>query len=104
MAELELKQNNIGIQFIINVVKDDGSIVDLSTCSNFTVVFTRPNKTTYSVSANLLNDGTDGKIEYISTSTDLTVVGRWKIQARYSKGGNIRYTSIDSFLVTSNLS
>lgn len=103
MCEIDIKQNDVGIQFIITVTSDGSTIVDLSDCSNFTIIFVSPDKNRYTVSADLLNDGTDGKIYYISTSTDLTVTGRWKIQVSYTKSGNIRYTSIDTFLVTSNL-
>lgn len=101
---LILQKNDIGINFIINVVKSDGvSPEDLSTCSGFTIYFTPPKLSTYSVVASLYTNGLDGKISYISTSSDLNVVGRWKIQASYISGGNIRYTSKDYFIVADNL-
>ena len=94
---LELKQNDIGIQFVATITSDGSTPIDISSCSGFNMIFTRPDGTKYVVVASLLNTGTDGKIQYTSTNTDLTVVGRWKIQASYLKSGNIRYTSIDFY-------
>lgn len=101
---LILQKDSIGIDFIIKITTDGYQPVDLSSCSAFYIYFHPPNsKQKYSVNASLYTDGTDGKIHYISTSSDLTVKGRWRIQASYERNGSIRYTSFDYFIVNDNI-
>lgn len=66
---------------IIFIVKDTSDqIVDLSGMTSISIVLKKPDGTELVKPATLVNDGADGKMQYITDTTDLDVVGVWQAQ------------------------
>jgi hypothetical protein len=102
MAASEIHIGDIGTEFRITITEDSG-IVDLSSSTNITITFSRPDGTINSVSAGFYTDGTDGIISYQSIEGDLTVAGMYKIQAKVEFSSQMYYSSIQTFRVYPNL-
>ena len=86
-------------------VKENDKVtpVDLSTATSILIYLYRPDGALISGSATFTTDGSDGKIEYITQTNDLSVQGMYKIQARYMIGGHSKKTNTSNFLVEPNL-
>lgn len=98
-----LQQNDVGITFIVTVVKQDGvTPQDISTATGLTIYLIKPDMSVVTGNAALVNAGTDGQMFYISQAGDLGQVGIYRIQGSYLVGSNILYTSKTSFLVEPN--
>ncbi len=86
-------------------VKDNGTAKDISSyTSEKTLWLRRPNGTTTSKTLSFSSDGTNGKVEYDCTATDLNVKGRWESQV-YIKASATDLFSSDwiEFVVYDNL-
>ena len=98
----EIHVNDVGTRLIITI-KESGSAVDISSATSLQIVIKSPDTTTSTKNASLYTDGTDGKITYILTSGDVSVSGRYKIQAIVQIDGGTYYSSIYTFKVHCNL-
>ena len=104
----EIHVGDIGTQFIVTIKEVDSHgkcvVVDVSTASDMKIVFDKPDGTGIEVTATLLNDGKDGKIQWTtSLSTDLDQEGEWKMQGKVSIGLGTWRSNIDSFRVYPNI-
>ncbi len=85
----EIHVGDIGTVFEVTL-KDEGNspeIVDISTATTKELLFKAPSGTTLTKTAAFTTDGTDGKLEYTTTSaTDLMMEGNWQIQAHIILG------------------
>jgi hypothetical protein len=103
MAAEQIRQNDIGTQFLITI-KDDGAAVDISGASVKQLIFQKPKAFVRVVqNANFYTDGTDGKMFYTSVSGDLDTLGTWKIQGILQIGTSVWSTDIHTFDVFRNL-
>ena len=99
-----LQVDDIGIALVVTVTAQDGvTPINLSAAINPTIYILRPDQKLIVGGATFFTDGTDGKIQYITQSTDLTVQGVYKIQATYQFGGNIKHTEKSVFCMEPNL-
>ena len=99
-----LQVNDIGVKIITTITNSDGvTPIDLSSATNLTIYIYRPDSLLITGIASLVNDGTDGKIQYITQITDLSVHGVYRIQASYQIGGNIKHSDRSVFCVEPNL-
>lgn len=99
-----LQIDDSGIALVVTVTASDGTTpINLSSASNFTIYIYRPDGRLITGTASLYTNGLDGKIQYITQSTDLTVQGVYKVQASYQLSGNLKHTSKDIFCVEPNL-
>lgn len=73
---------DVGVRFKITMKEDidTGSfpVINLGNFATRQMVFQRPDKSEFTVTASLFSDGTDGIMYYDSTSTTLNQVGTWK--------------------------
>jgi len=99
---LEIRKNNIGIQFIVTISNGD-DIEDLNEYDDREIIFKKPNKTILTKSATLYTDGSDGKMYCVSEEGDLDIIGIYQIQARLATTLVEYTTSIGSFRVQKNL-
>ena len=98
----QIHVGDIGTQLIMTV-KDDGEIVDISQASALHVFIKKPDAQTYTKTGIILNDGTDGKMRYVSVAGDFNAAGNYKIQGKVTLTSGLYYTSISTFKVYCNL-
>jgi hypothetical protein len=98
----EIHVNDIGTQLIITI-KDDGSIVDISSATELKIFLKKPDAIIYEKTGSFYTDGTDGKIVYISESGDFNSAGQYKIQAEIVLGGSVYRSSVGTFKVYCNI-
>lgn len=64
--------------------RESGGVVDLTTFSTGVFTFRHDDGTSFDVPCGLLNDGSDGVLEYVSTATTFPKAGRWRVQPTYT--------------------
>ena len=95
--------NDAGIQLIVQFVDQDNVIIDLAGASALKIKIGSPDGNTTDKSAALLTDGTDGKIFYTTSSSDLTEAGYYEIQGQASIGGSVFSTRVGILQVNANV-
>ncbi len=76
------------VVLITLTMKDqDGAVIDISTASAKKIVFEKPDNTTVEQTADFVTTGTDGKIKFQTSSTDLTQAGLWQLQGKVTVAG-----------------
>lgn len=98
-----IHKNDKGTEFRIEVLDHGGSVLDISNQSSLSIIFKKPSGTTVTKSASLVNDGTDGLIQYVTEEGDLDEVGTWRIQAKVVSVNGSWHTVFKSFKVHRNL-
>ncbi len=99
----EVHLGDIGTEFRITIVDEDGTAIDISSSSTKTVIFKKPDGTKLEKVASFVNSGTDGLLKYVTISGDLDLIGTWKIQAKVILPGGSWYSNFKSFKVYRNL-
>jgi hypothetical protein len=97
-----IHEGDIGTKLLITI-KDDGSVVDISSASSLSIFIKRPDGTMLTRTGTLETDGTDGKIYYIIVAGDLNDAGLYKIQAQVILTSGTFYSSTANFKVHCNL-
>jgi hypothetical protein len=99
----DLQANDIG-SIIRFTIKELGSALDISQASIKKIFLQKKDKTIVVVDALFTLDGTDGKMEYITSGSDfLSPPGKWKGQGYVEMDGGSWHTSIVDIEVGSNL-
>ena len=99
----ELHVGDVGVAMQSLIKDQKGNIVNLSIASGIQFVFFKPGNPAYSVSGAFVTDGTDGLVQYITTSTDFTQAGEWKMQVYITFPAGILHTDWTNFKVFPNL-
>lgn len=102
MSKDEIHLNDIGTVFK-TTIKEGSSAVDISSATTKRIHFRKPNGTVVQQTASFFTDGTDGILTYTSVSSDLDVLGKWKLQGYVVLAAGTWSTSIESFVVHKNL-
>jgi len=97
-----IHEGDIGTKLLITI-KDDGSVVDISSASSLSIFIKRPDGTMLTRTGTLETDGTDGKIYYIVVAGDLNDAGLYKIQSQVILTSGTYYSSTANFKVHCNL-
>jgi len=84
-------------------VKDNGTVVDISTATALTIKFKKPSGTTVTQTAVFSTDGTDGKLKYTFQSGDLDETGTWEFQGNITSPSGSWNTEVSSFSVAKNI-
>jgi len=100
--EQEIHKGDIGTLFKLTLY-DRSTIVNLQAATAKTIVFKNPKGITTSKTATFATDGTDGIIQYRTVSGDLSVAGKWQIQAVVTFPDGKWSSSIVEFVVHPNL-
>lgn len=105
MAIGEIHAADIGVSFIVTLRDQDDSIQDISGATTKQLKFRKPNSgTVITKSAAFTTDGTDGKLQWSTTSVDdLDESGLWVLQAYLVIGSNIHHSDTVQFTVYPNL-
>lgn len=83
---------DFGNTFEFTVLKQDSSVLDISTASGIMLTFEKPDTSRVYKNGDLLTDGTDGKIVYVTESGLFDQSGYWKVNSVVSSD-NYRYTT-----------
>ena len=90
----------IGLALELEVLDETGAAVNLSAASVLQLKLRAPGGNTETYTAVLSGDGTDGKMRYVTTSTeDLDAAGTWTKQGYIEVGTFKGYTSRSTFEV-----
>jgi len=98
----EIHVDDVGTVFRVTII-DGSTAVDVSSASTLQFIFLKPDKTKFIVTASPTNTGTDGVIQYITLPGDLSLAGRYEIQAYIVIGTSSWRTESKGFLVYNNL-
>ena len=104
MSSGEIHVNDFGTRFLVTV-KEDGSVVDLSSALSLTMNFRKPSDAIVAKAGSMLTDGSavSGVMYYDTLEGDLDEVGHWKLQGIISLPSGTFYTDISTFQVHPNL-
>lgn len=82
MSVEEVHEGDIGTVFEATM-KDGTTVVDLTDNTSIDFIFQRPDGSSFTKEAELVGDGTDGKMKYVvEDATILTPAGIWHLQAK----------------------
>lgn len=86
------------------IVDENGAVVDISSATTLEMLLKPPVDAKMTKTAVFNTDGKDGKIKYVSLSTDFDEEGEWKVQARVVfVDGQVNSSIIRKFTVKGNL-
>lgn len=103
MARIEVHKDDIGTRFELTF-KDDGIVVDISSATvTKEVIFEKPDGTILTKTASFVTDGVDGKLQYVTVSSDIDVAGIWKLQGKVVLTAGTYKSSMHEFRVFENL-
>ena len=103
MARNEIRIGDEGT-IVERTIKDQtGAVVNLAGATSLQFHFQKPNGTDVTVAAILSTNGSDGKMQYTSTSSTWDQAGRWQGQAKIQAGGVSLKSDIWEFHVYPNL-
>jgi hypothetical protein len=94
-----IHKGDTGTEFQFTIKDQDGTIVNLSTATVKKVKFKRPDTSILIKDATFVTDGIDGKIKYVTLSTDLNAAGFWVVQGYVEVGSGKWHSNKTSFLV-----
>lgn len=106
MAESEIHKLDIGTSFELTLYDNATGtpvLVDVSTATVKSIIFEKPDGTIVTKEATFVTDGSDGKINYVTVTNDLDLIGNWKIQGKVTMPTGSWYTDISKFKVYDNL-
>lgn len=101
----EIHVGDTGTKFLMTLKKEDDSIANLSGVEVTSVdfVFKKPDATTITRVTSFETNGTDGQVKYVTTSSDLSISGKWSIQAYVNTTNGVWHSNITKFDVKANL-
>ncbi len=103
MAVDEIHLNDLGTDLVVTI-KDGTSVVDISTATTRQLILGKPDGTSLTKSGTFTTDGTDGKLQYTTIVSDLSVIGWWKIQGYIVTSTGKKFRSdIGNFEVHANI-
>lgn len=102
MAKEEIHEEDIGTIFEITV-KENDSIVDISTATTKEFHFKKPSGEILSKPADFVTNGTDGKLKYSTIANDLDENGKWLIQVYLVLSSGTWSSDIINFMVYKNI-
>jgi len=99
----EIHVGDIGTVFIFTVYDESSQIVDLSTATQMSIIFHKPDGSRLKKTPLFYTDGKDGKIKYTAVSGDLNMQGTWQIQAILTFSSGKWSSNVGSFTVYANV-
>ncbi len=98
----EIHVGDIGTKLRATLYEDD-EVVDLQSATVKQYIIKKPGNVQIVVDCSFVTDGTDGKIEYTSTSETFDSPGYYKLQGYIEIAGNKWHTDTTTFRVHPNL-
>lgn len=97
------QQGDVGIQFVVYVLDQNGDPVNLSAATNLQINLQVPDGTVEYLTASLLTNGMDGGITFTTIAGTLAEAGTWAIQAAFQLSGSTFNTQLGVFQVNANV-
>ena len=86
MAANEIHYGDIGTA-IKCTFKDNITVVDISSSTIAQLIFTKPDGSSVTKDGSFFTDGSDGVLQFVTTSGFLDQVGMWQIEGYIEMGG-----------------
>ena len=104
-SENKIQQGNIGTKFVLTIIDTNtDDVYDLTSADTLEMIFQKPNNGSAITLSAVSPVGTDGKMEYTTTSGILDIPGFWNLQGHIEGPGTIDIkTSTYEFQVNENL-
>ena len=108
---IQIQLDNIGTAFILTILDQNGDVVPLQAATLKQIRFEKP-RSTGNPRATLVktaafppgDDGSEGRIQYVSVAGDLDTIGDWLVQGYIEEGTSpIFHTSKEPFEVLTNV-
>jgi hypothetical protein len=100
----EVHVGDIGTIIRLTIKDQDKAVIDLSSATTKQIILGLPAGTSSTKTAVFFSDGTDGVIQYVTVSGDLSVSGPWKVQGRIVLSGGADFkTEIKDMTVVANV-
>lgn len=100
----EIHKNDANTAFRYTVKDENGNVVSLVGAVTKQIIFQKPDGVKLTKTASFVTNGSDGKIEYATSSGELDVAGMWRSQCFVDLGASGSfYTDITRFKVHDNL-
>ena len=100
-----IQKLDIGTVFRAAIIDcDTGLPINISAATVKKIKFQLPDLTVMEKDAVFTTNGSDGYIQYKTVANDLSLAGRWKIQGYVVDSGYTNSSSVEEFIVLSNLS
>lgn len=95
--------SDVGTKLQITIKDQDGTVVDLSSCTAKQIKFVKGDGSTATEDLTFLTDGTDGRVYYTFDSDDINISGVWKYQAIITYATGVWHSNIGRITVKPNL-
>lgn len=99
----KLQKDAVGVAIIATLTDEDGAALDVSAATTINLIFKKPDGTNVIKTASLFNDGTDGKVAYVTETGFLDQVRDWRMQCYIELPNFTGTTDIGTFIVGGNL-
>ena len=99
----EIHVGDVGTAFEITLMDGTAVLAGLEDATEMLMVFQRADKTKFEVPATFKTDGTDGIVVYHTVEGDLSMKGKWKVQAVITLPTGKWSSSVGGFTVYPNL-
>lgn len=103
MASGEIRVGDIGTAFRLTVRDEGNRVVDIGGATTRQLLFRPPSSATVRKAAVPVTDGSDGMMQYVTVSGDLSEPGTWRMQGYIEISGDAWHTDIVKFRVYENL-
>ena|SRR4030065_697218 len=91
------------MQIVVVDRRRNKPLTQIGTYETKQILFRSPAAVIKVVDATLLNDGSDGKIEYVFEEDDLDEIGTWEYQVFLSGPNGVVHSDIETFEVGDNI-
>jgi hypothetical protein len=98
----EFHVGDVGWPIAKQMTDPNGNPVNVAGAQVLLFNFTRPDDTQFSVNGSPVTDGTDGNVQYVPASGDLSQAGLWRVQVYSLVNGSGLYGDIETFRVWPN--
>lgn len=101
---MAVQEGALGVPISVTIKNPDGTARNISDATVKDFIFRRPDGVKVTKTASFLNDGSDGKLYYLTAAAnDLSPPGPWYLQASIVQPGYTGRSNVGIFFVNKNL-
>lgn len=99
----EIHVGDVGTAIRLHLVDQSGKDLDVSGASAIEVTFVSPANRRFVAVAAPATTGLDGRVQYVTASSDLDVAGNWRLQVKVTIGSGRWSSNVIRFQVVANI-